>query len=57
MLVLVLIIFAVSLILISSAMTITLASRSRYYVNTERSQERLTLSCAAEAVIDAIESQ
>ena len=57
MLVLVLIIFAVSLILISSAMTITLASRSRYYVNTERSQERLTLSCAAEAVIDAIETQ
>lgn len=57
MLVLVLIIFAVSLILISSAMTITLASRSRYYVDTERSQERLTLSCAAEAVIDALEKQ
>lgn len=57
MLVLVLIIFAVSLILISSAMTITLASRSRYYVDTERSQERLTLSCAAETILDAIEKQ
>ena len=57
MLVLVLMIFAVSLILISSAMTITLSSRSRYYVDTERSQERLTLTCAAEAVIDAIETQ
>ena len=57
MLVIVLMIFAVSLILISSAMTITLSSRSRYYVDTERSQERLTLTCAAEAVVDAIESQ
>ena len=57
MLVIVLMIFAVSLILISSAMTITLSSRSRYYADTERSQERLTLTCAAEAVIDAIEMQ
>ena len=57
MLVIVLMIFCVSLILISSAMTITLSSRSRYYVDTERSQERLTLTCAAEAVVDAIESQ
>ncbi|MBR5974892.1 MAG: hypothetical protein IK020_06880 [Clostridiales bacterium] len=57
MLILVLMIFAVSLILISSAMTITLASRNRYYVDTEKSQERLTLSCAAETVIDAIMSQ
>ena len=57
MLVLVLMIFAVSLILISSAISITLASRSRYYVNAESSQERLTLTCAAEAVIDAIETQ
>jgi len=57
MLVLVLMIFAVSLILISSAMTITLSSRSRYYVDTERSQERLTLTSAAEAVIDAIKTQ
>lgn len=57
MLVIVLMIFAVSLILISSAMTITLSSRSRYYVDTERSQERLTLTCAAEAVVDAIETQ
>lgn len=57
MLVIVLMIFAVSLILISSAMTITLSSRSRYYVDTERSQERLTLTCAAEAVVDAIEAQ
>ena len=57
MLVIVLMIFAVSLILISSAMTTTLSSRSRYYVNTEKSQERLTLTCAAEAIVDAIESQ
>ena len=57
MLVIVLMIFAVSLILISSAMTITLSSRSRYYADTERSQERLTLTCAAEAVIDAIQMQ
>ena len=57
MLVIVLMIFAVSLILISSAMTITLSSRSRYYSDTERSQERLTLTCAAEAVIDAIQMQ
>lgn len=57
MLILVLIIFAVSLILISSAMTITLASRSRYYVDTERSQERLTLTCAAETVVGAISTQ
>ena len=57
MLILVLMIFAVSLILISSAMTITLASRNRYYVDAERSQERLTLSCAAETVIDAIKAQ
>ncbi len=57
MLILVLMIFAVSLILISSAMTITLASRNRYYVDAERSQERLTLSCAAETVIDALMTQ
>ena len=57
MLILVLMIFAVSLILISSAMTITLASRNRYYVDAERSQERLTLSCAAETIIDAIMTQ
>lgn len=57
MLVIVLMIFAVSLILVSSAMTITLSSRSRYYVDAERSQERLTLTCAAESVIDAIEMQ
>ncbi|GEM_PF-2405551 len=57
MLVIVLMIFAVALILISSAMTITLSSRSRYYVDAERSQERLTLTCAAEAVIDAVETQ
>ncbi len=57
MLIFVLMVFAVSLILISSAMTFTLASRSRYYVDTERSQERLTLSCAAETIIGAIEKQ
>lgn len=57
MLVLVLMIFGVSLILISSALSITSSSRSRYYVDVERSQERLTLTCAAEAVIDAIEAQ
>ena len=57
MLVLVLMIFAVSLILISSAMTVTLSSRTRYYVDAEKSQERLTLSCAAETVIDAINAQ
>ena len=57
MLVLVLMIFAVSLILISSAMSITMSSRSRYYVDAERSQERLTLTCAAETVIDAIQAQ
>ena len=57
MLVLVLMIFAVSLILISSAMSITMSSRSRYYVDVERSQERLTLTCAAETVIDAIQAQ
>ena len=57
MLVLVLMIFAVSLILISSAMTVTLSSRTRYYVDAEKSQERLTLSCAAETVIDANNAQ
>ena len=57
MLVLVLMIFGVSLILISSALSITMSSRSRYYVDVERSQERLTLTCAAEAVIDAIQAQ
>ncbi|MBR4818989.1 MAG: hypothetical protein IKZ74_02930, partial [Clostridiales bacterium] len=57
MLVLVLMIFGVSLILISSALSITTSSRSRYYVDVERSQERLTLTCAAEAVIDAIQAQ
>ncbi|MBP5492070.1 MAG: hypothetical protein J6Y08_04430 [Clostridiales bacterium] len=57
MLVLVLIIFAVALILISSAISITVSTRNRYYVDAETSQERLTLSCAAEAVIDAIEAQ
>ena len=57
MLVLVLIIFAVSLILVSSALTITIASRSRYYVDAEMSQERLTLVCAAETMIDALENQ
>ena len=57
MLVLVLIIFAIALILVSSALTITIASRSRYYVDAETSQERLTLVCAAETIIDAIETQ
>ena len=57
MLLLVLVIFGMSLILISSALTITIASRSRYYVDAELSQERLTLVSAAEAVIDAIENQ
>ena len=57
MLVLVLMIFGVSLILVSSALSITTSSRSRYYVDVERSQERLTLTCAAEAVIDAIQAQ
>jgi len=57
MLLLVLVIFGMSLILISSALTITISSRSRYYVDAELSQERLTLISAAEAVIDAIENQ
>jgi hypothetical protein len=57
MLLLVLVIFGMSLILISSALTITIASRSRYYVDAELSQERLTLISAAETVIDAIENQ
>lgn len=57
MLVLVLMIFGVSLILISSALSITMSSRSRYYTDVERSQERLTLTCAAETVIDAIQAQ
>ncbi len=57
MLIVVLMIFGVSLILISSALSITMSSRSRYYVDVERSQERLTLTCAAETVIDAIQAQ
>lgn len=57
MLLLVLVIFGMALILISSALTISLASRDRYYVDAELSQERLTLVCAAETFVDMLENQ
>lgn len=54
MLILVLVIMAVGLILITSALSITLASRDRFYEDAQSSQARLTVTSAAKTVVDAI---
>lgn len=57
MLLLVLIMFCVALILISSALSITMAARDRFYVEAETSQERLTVTSVADTVVNAIRTQ
>lgn len=57
MLILVLIIMAVGVILITSAMSITIASRNRYYSDTVSGQARLTATAAAKAIVGAVKTQ
>lgn len=54
MLILVLVIMGVGFILITSALSITIASRNRFYNDAQRSQARLTVTSAAQSVVDAI---
>lgn len=57
MLILVLIIMAVGVILITSAMSITIASRNRYYSDSISDQTRLTATAAVKSIVAAVESQ
>jgi hypothetical protein len=57
MLILVLIIMAVGVILITSAMSITIASRNRYYSDTISGQARLTATAAVKSIVGAVETQ
>lgn len=57
MLILVLIIMAVGVILITSAMNITIASRNRYYSDTVTGQARLTATAAAKTIVAAVKTQ
>lgn len=57
MLILVLIIMAVGVILITSAMSITIASRNRYYSDSITDQARLTATGAVKSIVAAVESQ
>jgi len=54
MLILVLVIMAVGLILITSALSVTIATRNRFYDDAQTSQARLTLTSTAKTVVDAI---
>ncbi len=54
MLILVLVIMAVGLILITSALSVTIATRDRFYDDAQTSQARLTLTSTAKTVVDAI---
>lgn len=57
MLILVLIIMAVGVILITSAMSITIASRERYYADAITGQARLTATAAVKSIVAAVETQ
>ncbi|MBN1892375.1 MAG: hypothetical protein JW780_06295 [Clostridiales bacterium] len=54
MLILVLVITAVGLILITSAMSITIATRNRFYHDSQISQAKLTVTSAANSVVDSV---
>ena len=54
MLLLVLIVMAVGLILITSALALTFATREDYYTQSEASQARLTATSTAKTVVDAV---
>lgn len=56
-LVLVVLILALAMIFIASAMMLTQATRSRLYENTMSSQARLTVTAAAEAFLEALQTQ
>jgi len=56
MLLLVLVIMAVAVILITSALTITVKGRQRFYMDSQSSQARLTVTSAAKSIADAIVS-
>lgn len=57
MLVLVLIIMAVGVILITSAMSITVAARDRFYDDAMTGQGRLTATAAVKTIVNAVETQ
>jgi len=57
MLILVLIIMAVGVILITSAMSITIASRNRYYQDSITGQARLTATAAVKSIVAAVGTQ
>lgn len=54
MLILVLVILGVGMILITSALSITIATRNRFYSDAQRSQAKLTVTSAAKSMVDAI---
>lgn len=56
-LVLVVLILALAMIFIASAMMLTQATRTRLYENTMSSQARLTVTAAAEAFLEALQTQ
>lgn len=54
MLILVLVILGVGMILITSALSVTIATRNRFYDDAQRSQAKLTVTSAAKSIVDAI---